>query len=129
MVVLAPNLERRTNTVGNHSLRNHTVPTPLANTGRSKIIPQGGNGSGFVHPRAGRKDAGRGHHMILGVGQGCMLDLKLAPQTPGKKHQLLWESDSWSRGSLLTLDEAVTVQMGKTHIKRTNLRGRTPQAE
>ena len=49
MVVLAPNLERRTNTVGNHSLRNHTVPTPLANTGRSKIIPPE-FWSGSVHP-------------------------------------------------------------------------------
>ena len=44
------------------ALRNHTAPITLANTGRSKIIPQK-IGSGFVHPRraGGQMYKGQSH--------------------------------------------------------------------
>ena len=44
-----------------------------------------------------------------------MLDPKGgSSKTRGGKDPLLWEWSSWSPGSLLTLDEAVTVERGQT---------------
>lgn len=110
-VVVITSGPRGRNQHSSKSLRNHTVPKPLANTGRKVIAPEAlslcsSEGLGGAMQRY--------HLMIAGWGwggpQGSSSNTRAetVPLPP-------WRQSSWSPGSFLTLDEAVT-SPGETFI-------------
>lgn len=90
---MSPNLEGRTNTVGNQSLRNHTVPTFLANTGRSKVIPlKIGQALSIHRTLGGQIQKGPSNNIVGGLVVCWNPSYPLKNQRRGRSTSLGWNS-------------------------------------